>query len=168
VRRAEDYAALGAEVVVELQTESHAAKPSTRRGRSPAAPTTPTAATPTASSAASATRPTAPPAPTAPADPNKPGEGDGCRCPLIPSRPRRASTPADSLATHPYQGSPPGLVSAGSHLLPGRTMHRWRPLPTARFRWHMDQTWTSLPLPRPAGWGRGHPMRWRSSAQSCS
>jgi hypothetical protein len=30
VRRAEDYAVLGAEVVVELHTESHAAKPSTR------------------------------------------------------------------------------------------------------------------------------------------
>jgi hypothetical protein len=30
VRRAEDYAALGARVVVELDTESHATKPSTR------------------------------------------------------------------------------------------------------------------------------------------
>jgi len=30
VRRAEDYAALGARVVVELHAESHAAKPSTR------------------------------------------------------------------------------------------------------------------------------------------
>jgi hypothetical protein len=30
VRRAEDYAALGARVVVELHTESHAPKPSTR------------------------------------------------------------------------------------------------------------------------------------------
>jgi hypothetical protein len=30
VRRVEDYAALGARVVVELHTESHAAKPSTR------------------------------------------------------------------------------------------------------------------------------------------
>jgi len=30
VRRAEDYAALGARVVVELHSESHAAKPSTR------------------------------------------------------------------------------------------------------------------------------------------
>jgi hypothetical protein len=30
VRRAEDYATLGARVVVELHTESHAAKPSTR------------------------------------------------------------------------------------------------------------------------------------------
>jgi hypothetical protein len=24
-------------------------------------------------------------------------------------------------------------------------MHRWRPLRTARFRWHVDQTWTSPP-----------------------
>jgi hypothetical protein len=30
VRRAEDYAALGAKVVVELHTESHAARPTTR------------------------------------------------------------------------------------------------------------------------------------------
>jgi hypothetical protein len=30
VRRAEDYATLGAEVVIELHTESHATKPSTR------------------------------------------------------------------------------------------------------------------------------------------
>ena len=30
MRRAEDYATLGARVVVELHTESHAAKPSTR------------------------------------------------------------------------------------------------------------------------------------------
>jgi hypothetical protein len=30
VRRAEDYATLGAKVMVELHTESHAAKPSTR------------------------------------------------------------------------------------------------------------------------------------------
>jgi hypothetical protein len=32
VRRAEDYATLGARVVVELHSESHAAKPSTRGG----------------------------------------------------------------------------------------------------------------------------------------
>jgi hypothetical protein len=32
VRRAEDYATLGARVVVELHRESHAAKPSTRGG----------------------------------------------------------------------------------------------------------------------------------------
>jgi hypothetical protein len=52
VRRAEDYAALGARVVVELHTESHATKPTTR-------------ATPTASTAATAAKPTAPAAPSA-------------------------------------------------------------------------------------------------------
>jgi hypothetical protein len=73
VRRAEDYAALGARVVVELHTESHAAKPSTRAWRSPAAPTAATAARPTANSAASAARPTAPAAPTDPTDSRRGG-----------------------------------------------------------------------------------------------
>jgi hypothetical protein len=44
--------------------------------------------------------------------------------------------------THPYQGSAPGLVSAGSRLGPGWMMDRWRPLGTARLRWDVDQTWT--------------------------
>ena len=35
----------------------------------------------------------------------------------------------------------PGL-SAGSPLPPARTINRWRPLRTARFRWGVDQTWT--------------------------
>jgi hypothetical protein len=43
---------------------------------------------------------------------------------------------------HPYQGSALGLVSPGWLLRPGRTMYRWRPLRTARLRWHVDQTWT--------------------------
>jgi hypothetical protein len=45
---------------------------------------------------------------------------------------------------HPYQGSAPGPISAGSPLRPGRTMNRWRPLRTAGFRWDVDQTWTKL------------------------
>src|SRR4029450_13422053 len=49
--------------------------------------------------------------------------------------------------THPYQGSPPGRVLAGLHLLPGRTMYRCRPLRTARLRWHVDQTWV-----KPGAW----------------
>jgi hypothetical protein len=47
-----------------------------------------------------------------------------------------------NLRLHPYQGSAPGLVSPGSFLRPGRMMHRWRPLRTARLRWDVDQTWT--------------------------
>jgi hypothetical protein len=89
VRRAEDYAALGARVVVELHTESHAASPAPAREQSPAAPTAATAGRSTASSAASVTRPAAPPART---DPSTRGAGDGCRCPMIPS------TPTSSLA----------------------------------------------------------------------
>jgi hypothetical protein len=71
VRRAEDYTVLGARVVVELHTESHAAKPTTGYGRSPAVPTVPTAAIRTASSAASVTRPTGS---SAAADPSPRGE----------------------------------------------------------------------------------------------
>src|SRR4029450_3079083 len=63
VRRAEDYAALGARVVVELHTKSHAANPPPAPGRSPAAPSAPTTATSTASSAASVTAPAGPSAP---------------------------------------------------------------------------------------------------------
>jgi hypothetical protein len=47
-----------------------------------------------------------------------------------------------NLGPHPYQGSAHRLVSPGSHLRPGRMMCRWRPLRTAGFRWHVDQTWT--------------------------
>jgi hypothetical protein len=60
VRRAQDYAALGARVVVELHTESHAAKPTTRRGRSLAAPTAATGWPASAPAGPSAARPTAP------------------------------------------------------------------------------------------------------------
>jgi WhiB family redox-sensing transcriptional regulator len=96
VRRAEDYAALGARVVVELHTESHAAKPSTRAWaitrradrahRLAGQRTQPRRAPPG--------RPHHPHRPTPPT----PGEGDGCRCPLIPPTPtssaaRRGSAP---------------------------------------------------------------------------
>jgi hypothetical protein len=59
----------------------------------------------------------------------------GCWC-----RPRAAL----NLGPHPYQGSARGPVSPGSHRRPGRTMHRWRPLGTARLPWHVDQMWTTL------------------------
>jgi hypothetical protein len=87
VRRAEDYAALGARVV-ELHSESHAAKPTTRAWRSRAAPGAPTAARPTASSAASAARPTAPAAPTEPTNPtNSSRRGGWSPVPADPDRP---------------------------------------------------------------------------------
>jgi hypothetical protein len=60
VRRTEDDAVLNARVVVELHTESHAAKPSTRAW---AITVTPTAATGWPASA--------------PADPTNPRRGDG-------------------------------------------------------------------------------------------
>jgi hypothetical protein len=66
VGRAEDYATLGARVVVELHRESHAASPAPAPGRAPGAPTAATAARPTANSVVSAARPTAPAAPTNP------------------------------------------------------------------------------------------------------
>src|SRR5215218_1692489 len=39
-----------------------------------------------------------------------------------------------NLGPHPYQGSAPGPVSAGSRLQPARTTYRWRPLETAANR----------------------------------
>jgi hypothetical protein len=66
VRRAEDYATLGARVVVELHSESHAAKPSTRAWAITRRTQRATAARPIVSSAASTTRPAGS---SAPADP---------------------------------------------------------------------------------------------------
>jgi hypothetical protein len=88
VRRAEDYAALGARVVVELHTEAMPRSPARGRGRSPVAPTAPTAATRMASSAASGARPTAPAAPT---DPSKPKRGGLLSMPADPTRPEPRS-----------------------------------------------------------------------------
>jgi hypothetical protein len=98
VRREEQYATLGANVVVELYSESHARQPTTRawaiirradRSHRLAGQraSRPTAATPTA-----------PVGPIAPADLTNPRSGDGCRCPLTPTDPtsrtaRRGSAP---------------------------------------------------------------------------
>jgi hypothetical protein len=84
VRRAEDYAVLGAEVVVELHTESHAAKPSTRAW----------AITRRADRAHRRHVDREQRADRHPADlidrPYQPEErGHGCRCPLTPSTPAR-------------------------------------------------------------------------------
>ena len=73
--------------------------------------------------------------------------------------------------TAAYQGSPRGLVSAGSHLRPARTMYRWRPWRTDRIRSRVDQTWTKawlasrLPIPS----GRRMPPElwsWRPGSRS--
>jgi hypothetical protein len=93
-----------------------------------------------------------------------------------PGRGRRPSTARSidhrpASRPHLYQGSARGLVSAGSHLPPARTMYRWRPLRTARIRWDVDQTWTKawlasrLPIPSgrrmpPALWS------WRPGSRS--
>jgi hypothetical protein len=60
VRRAEDYAVLGTRVVVELHSESHATKPSTRAWAITRRAQRATTAPPTASTAASAATPTVP------------------------------------------------------------------------------------------------------------
>jgi len=39
-----------------------------------------------------------------------------------------------NLRPHPYQGSAPGPVSAGSRLQPARMTYRWRPLKTVANR----------------------------------
>jgi hypothetical protein len=70
----------------------------------------------------------------------------------------KMGSPHPNVRAHPYQGSAPRLVSAGSHLRPARTMYRWRPLRTARCRWRVDQTWTKAPcsglVDHPLGSGR--------------
>jgi hypothetical protein len=87
VRRAEDYAVLGARVVVELHTESYAAKPSTGCGRSLVAPTAAAGWPASAPAAPSAARPTAPAAATAPTDPTNPRRGGWLPMPDDPIHP---------------------------------------------------------------------------------
>jgi len=73
VRRAEEYATLGADVVVEMAAKPTASAQPPGCGRSPAAPNAPTAAPATAKAAPSAGRPTAPTAPTAHASRSRSG-----------------------------------------------------------------------------------------------
>jgi hypothetical protein len=79
VRREEQDAILGANVVVELYSESHARQPTTGPGRSSDGPT--------AATGWPANAPAAPTEPTAPAAPTTPGAGDGGRYPLSPPAP---------------------------------------------------------------------------------
>jgi hypothetical protein len=69
VLRDEEYAILGANVVVELNSESRARKPTTRRGRSSDGPTASSAALANAKDAPTAATPIAPVEPTASAVP---------------------------------------------------------------------------------------------------
>jgi hypothetical protein len=99
VRWAEDYAALGAGVVVEQHSESTPASPAPAPGRSPATPSVATATRPTANSAATATVGAAP---TAPTDPTNPRGGwlpmlGGAAVSRRPGRPPD-SLPLDQLA----------------------------------------------------------------------
>jgi hypothetical protein len=72
VRREEQYATLGANVVVELYSESHARKPTPAPGRSSGGPTAPTGWPANAPAAPTAVTPTEP---TAPAGPSNPRSG---------------------------------------------------------------------------------------------
>jgi hypothetical protein len=72
VRRDEEYATLGANVIVELNSESRARQPTTGRGRSSAGPTAASGWPANALAARSAATPTAP---TARAGPSKPRGG---------------------------------------------------------------------------------------------
>jgi hypothetical protein len=78
VRRAEEDAVFGAEVVVvvEMGSETYSKRPAAGRGRSPAAPSAPTAAPATAKPAASAATPTAPATPIGPTE-HTPRVGSG-------------------------------------------------------------------------------------------
>jgi hypothetical protein len=97
VRREEQYAILGANVVVELYSESHARQPTTGPGRSsdeltaatgwPAnAPAVPTAATPTE--------------PTAPAAPTNPRSGRWWPMPADPTGPHQRAASGSTLVVY--------------------------------------------------------------------
>jgi hypothetical protein len=87
VRREEQYATLGASVVVELYSESHARRPTTRRGRSSGGPTAATGWPANAPAAPTAVTPTEPVGPTGPPD-HRPGSG---RCKSVTADPLEGS-----------------------------------------------------------------------------
>ena len=59
------------------------------------------------------------------------GDRDQCR---LPAKMLWWACQDLNLGPHPYQGSAPGPVSAGSRLPPARTTYRWRPLETVANR----------------------------------
>jgi hypothetical protein len=87
VRRDEEYATLGANVVVELYSEAAPASLPPAPGRSSAVSSAPTVVAATASSVPAAGRVTGRPAPTLPTSAHR--QGDGRRCPMT-RRPRPA------------------------------------------------------------------------------
>jgi hypothetical protein len=103
VRREEQYATLGANVVVELNSESRARRPTTRAWAIIAAPNAPTATRATVKAVAGAGMPTVPPAATAPADPTNPRSGGWLPMPADPhpapkSSQRRRTARSSSLS----------------------------------------------------------------------
>jgi hypothetical protein len=96
VRRDEEYATLGANIVVELTAKAAPASRPPAPGRSSAGPTAPTATPATVKAVASAARQTVPPAAPAPADPTNLRSGGWLPPPADPTPPREPSTPADS------------------------------------------------------------------------
>jgi hypothetical protein len=94
VRREEQYATLGASVVVELYSEATPASPPPEPGQSSAGPTTATGWPANVAAALSAARPTGP---TAPAGPTNPRSGRWWPMPADPTRPTNRT--ASSLST---------------------------------------------------------------------
>jgi hypothetical protein len=90
VRRDEQYATLGANVVVELYSESHTRQSTTRAWRSSDGPTAATGWPASAPAAATAATPTAPVGPIALADLINPRSGGGLRMLDDPTHPRPA------------------------------------------------------------------------------
>jgi hypothetical protein len=109
VRRDEEYATLGANVVVELNSESRAASPPAGPGRS-AASTAPTATPANVKAVASAGRPTVPPAATAPAD--RTNLRSGGWSPMLADRtPPLAALDAGGQLVSILKGESPGFSS---------------------------------------------------------
>ena len=142
VRRDEEYAILGANVVVELYSESHARQPTTRawaiirraeraHRRPPATSAAPSAARPTVAAAADRTSRSQP----------TPGAGDGCRCPLITPAPKNQPTSADTSQLILIRVLRLGLFLQDRPAT-SRMMYHKGPLRTARFRWRVDHRWT--------------------------
>jgi hypothetical protein len=106
VRGEEQYATLGANAVVELNSESHARRSTTRAWaiirRADALTATPA----TVKAVASAARPTGPPAATAPADPTNPKSREWLPMPADPPVPRGIIDVDGQPATHPERRIP--------------------------------------------------------------
>jgi hypothetical protein len=108
VRREEQYAILGANVVVELYSESHARQPTTGPGRS--------SDEPTAATGWPANAPAAPTEPTAPAAPTNPRSGRWRPMPAEPTGPHQRAASGSTLVVYldvvgSWPKAPPGYES---------------------------------------------------------